>query len=77
MPVLNNFKVAVIAVDGFEEAELTEPVQALKAEGAQVDIVSVKEGKIQGFKHHDKSIQVDVNRNLNEVRPAEYDAVGQ
>jgi protease I len=28
---LSNLKVAVLATDGFEEAELTEPVKALKA----------------------------------------------
>jgi putative intracellular protease/amidase len=30
MANLSNFRVAVIATDGFEESELTEPIQALK-----------------------------------------------
>ena len=36
------FKVAVIATDGFEQTELTEPVKALKQAHATVDIVSLE-----------------------------------
>jgi protease I len=75
MKDLKNFRVAVLATDGFEESELTEPVKALKEAGARVDVVAPKEGKIQGFKHFDKSIQVPVDRLLSSVWPDEYDAV--
>jgi len=34
--------------DGFEEPELTEPVQALKNAGALVTIVSPSSGEVQG-----------------------------
>ena len=36
MSKLTDFRVAVLATDGFEETELTEPVKALKAAGARV-----------------------------------------
>ena len=36
MSELTDFRVAVLATDGFEETELTEPVKALKEAGAQV-----------------------------------------
>src|SRR5438270_10111738 len=75
MPDLTGLRVAVIATDGFEEAELTEPVRALKEAGARPEVISLKPGQIQAFKHHDKSIKVDVDRILDEVRPEEYDAV--
>ena len=75
MAQLSNTRVAVIATDGFEEAELTEPVKALKEAGATVDVVSPKQGEIQAFRHHDKSITVPVDRLLQEVSPNEYDAV--
>ena len=35
MSKLNGFRVAVLATDGVEESELTEPVQALKKAGAK------------------------------------------
>lgn len=75
MPNLSNLRVAVIATDGFEEAELTEPVCALKEAGATVHIVSTEQGQIQAFRHHDKSIMVDVDQVLGDVKPEDYDAV--
>lgn len=75
MAQLSGIRVAVIAVDGFEESELTEPVQALKDAGAEVHIVSEKKGKIQAFKHFDKSNLIDVDRSLDEVSADQYEAV--
>ncbi|MFM0735264.1 type 1 glutamine amidotransferase [Paraburkholderia sediminicola] len=68
-------KVAVLAVDGFEQAELLEPKRALTEAGAEVHVVSAKAGKIQGFKHVDKGEKVDVDATFGEVRPDDYDAV--
>lgn len=75
MTDLSNFRVAVLATDGFEEVELTEPVKALKEAGAKVDILSTKSGQIQAFRHHDKGTTVNVDRSLDEAQPSEYDAV--
>ena len=75
MAQLSNIRVAAIATDGFEEAELTEPVKALKEAGATVDVVSPKSGEIQAFRHHDKSMTVPVDRNLEQVSADDYDAV--
>jgi protease I len=75
MADLSNLKVAVLATDGFEEAELTEPVKALKEAGARVEVLSTKSGQIQAFRHHDKGTTVSVDRLLNEAQPREYDAV--
>jgi len=75
MAQLSNIRVAVIATDGFEEPELTEPVKALKDAGAQVDVVSLKKDDIQAFRHHDKSITVPVDRTLDEINANEYDGV--
>jgi protease I len=72
---IEGMRVAVIATDGFEESELTEPVRALKEAGAKVDIVSLKPGEIQAFRHHDKTIKVKVDKTLDEVNPGSYEAV--
>jgi len=68
-------RVAVIATDGFEEAELTEPVKALRDAGLFVDIIAPHDGEIQGFRHHDKSITVPVDRTLDQADPEDYIAV--
>ncbi len=75
MSELSGFRVAVLASDGFEEAELTEPVKALKNAGAQVMIVSPKPGEIQGFRHDTKASRVRVDRTLKDVRPEDFDGV--
>jgi len=72
---LKGFKVAVIVTDGFEEAELTEPAVALRTAGATVEILSPKEGNIQGYRHHEKSVTVTVDHLLSEVVPESYDGL--
>lgn len=75
MSDLSKLRVAVLATDGFEEAELTEPVRVLKEAGATVDVVSTQSGQIQAFRHHDKSIKVNVDKTIDTVQPGSYDAV--
>jgi protease I len=75
MPELNGMRVAILALDGFEEAELTEPKKALEQAGAKVDVVSDEIGEIQGFKHHDKAGRARVNRTISHAWPDEYDAM--
>ena len=75
MAELDNFRVAILATDGFEEAELTEPSKALGQAGAKVDIISLHDGQIQAFKHHDKSIQVPVDLTIDQADPSNYDAL--
>ena len=72
---LNGRTVAVLATDGFEQVELTEPVKALKEAGAKVEIVSPKSVEIQGWKHHDKADKVKVDTPLGGADPNGYDAL--
>ncbi len=75
MADLSGFRVAVLATDGFEESELTEPVRALQDAGAAVTIVSLKPGEIQGVKHHEQGKKVPVDRTIREVMADDFDAV--
>ncbi|MDR5778881.1 type 1 glutamine amidotransferase [Caballeronia sp. LZ065] len=72
---LNGCKVAILAVDGFEQAELVEPQRALEEAGAQVHVISQKAGQIQGFRHVDKGDKVDVDITLDAANAGDYDAV--
>ncbi|WP_438395865.1 type 1 glutamine amidotransferase domain-containing protein [Caballeronia sp. DA-9] len=72
---LNGYKVAILAVDGFEQAELVEPQKALKAAGAKVDVVSQKPGQIQGFVHTDLGDKANVDITLDKINAADYDAL--
>lgn len=72
---LKGCKVALLAMDGFEEVELTEPKRALTEAGAEVHVISRETGQIQGFRHVDKGNKIDVDRTFHNARPDEYDAV--
>lgn len=72
---LSGKRIAIVATDGFEQAELTEPVNALRNAGAQVDIIAPHSGAIQGMQHHDKGEMVKVDRVLDDTRPEDYAAL--
>ncbi len=65
--------IAVLATDGVEQVELTEPVKALKAAGAEVKVVSDKDREIQAFRHHDKGSKVPVDMPLEDANPDDFD----
>jgi len=65
-------RIAILAVDGFEESELIEPKKALEAAGAKVDVLSEKPGEIQGYRHHEAGTRVKVDRTLDEIHLDEY-----
>ncbi|MGH6876869.1 MAG: type 1 glutamine amidotransferase domain-containing protein [Rhizomicrobium sp.] len=67
--------VAILATDGFEQAELLKPLEALKKEGAKVEIVAPKSGEIQGFDHLKPDKKVHVDKVLDRARPEDYDAI--
>jgi len=72
---LEGQKIAVLATDGVEEVELTNPVEALKREGAEVEVVSNKSGTIQAFRHYDKGGQIPVDAALETADARDYDAL--
>jgi protease I len=72
---LQDLRVAIVATDGFEQAELFEPRKALDDAGARTIVIAPKAGKIQGFKHDEKADQVEVDLTLNEANADVFDAV--
>jgi protease I len=72
---LQGFRVAIIANDLFEQAELIEPKKALEEAGAQVKVISKKPGEIQGVRHDKKDQKVKVDLTLDEASPDDFDAL--
>lgn len=68
-------KIAILATDGFEQVELTEPKKNLEQAGAKVDVLSIKSGAIKGWDKTDWGKSVKVDRLVTDARPAEYDAL--
>jgi deglycase len=73
--MLKGKKVAILAADMFERVELEEPRQALEDAGAEVEVVSLEGGEIQGFDHLDPANTVKVDRTVEEASPHDYDAL--
>ena len=73
--VLQGKKVAILAADMFERVELEEPRKALEDAGADVEVVSIDDGEIKGFDHFDPAGTVKVDHTVEEVSPADYDAL--
>ena len=75
MADVKGLRVAVIATDGVEQAELEKPVEALRNAGATVEILSLKPGEFQCFNHHDKGDKMKADKTVKDARPDEYDAL--
>lgn len=72
---LTGCTIAMLATDGVEQVELTEPLKALRDAGAEVQVISDKEDEIQAFKHHDKGSKLPVDTLLGEADPDEFDGL--
>jgi protease I len=68
-------RIAVLATDGVEQVELTEPVRALRDAGARVDVISPKAGEIQGMNHDERGDLIAVDIVLKDAEADEYDAL--
>ncbi|HEY4329194.1 MAG TPA: type 1 glutamine amidotransferase domain-containing protein [Phycisphaerae bacterium] len=72
---LSGKKVAIVATDGFEEAELVEPKLALEQAGAKVDIIAPKAGTICSWDEKDWGMKMAVDRTSDSVNSRDYDAL--
>lgn len=72
---LSGKKIAFLATDGFEQVELTKPWNAIKDAGAEVVLVSLKSGKIQGFNHDEKADQFTVDKTVEDVSASDFNGL--
>ena len=72
---LHGKMIAILATDGFEQAELLEPRKALDQAGAKTQVVSPKDGKIRSWNHKDWGQEVSVDVLLKSAKPDDYDAL--
>ncbi|RYY97822.1 MAG: type 1 glutamine amidotransferase [Chitinophagaceae bacterium] len=75
MANLNGKKVAVLTENGFEEVELTRPLEALRAAGAEAHIVSPQKEKVKAWDGDHWSIELPVDKVLDDTNPEDYDAL--
>ena len=75
MKSLKGKKVAILTETGFEEVELTSPMQALKEAGAEVEVVSPQKEKVKAWNHDHWSIELNVDQNIDDANVDAYDAL--
>ena len=68
--------VAILATNGVEQVELTEPRSAVEQAGAQAVLVSLESGEIQAYNHDtEKADTFPVERVVSDVSPSDFDAL--
>ena len=73
---LTGLKVAfLVAPEGIEQVELTEPWKAVKDAGGQPELVSTKGGEVQAFNHLDKGDTFPVDAEVSKTGAEGYDAL--
>ncbi len=68
-------RIAILATHGFEQSELVRPMKELRADGAQVDVVSFDSGPIRGWDGDDWGDEVEVTVLLSDAKAEDYDAL--
>ena len=73
---LNGKKIAVlVANEGIEQVELTEPWKALESAGAEPELIAPEGGEAQAMNHLDKADTFPIDRTVSDADPDEYDAL--
>jgi protease I len=73
---LTGLRVAfVVAPEGIEQVELTEPWKAVKKAGGTPELVSTDPGTVQAFNHLDKADTFPVDKVITDVSPEDYDGL--
>jgi protease I len=72
---LDGCRVAIVATDGFEQVELTEPMKALREAGADVKVVAPRSGSIRGWDHETWGEEVHVDLTIDQASPENFDAL--
>lgn len=75
MQNLSGKRIAILSAKAFEQTELFEPRETFAQAGATVHVVSLKPGEIRGWKAGDWGRSVKVDKTVDEVTVAEYDAL--
>jgi protease I len=65
----------LVANEGVEQVELTEPWKAVEQEGGQPELISLESGQVQAFNHLDKADTFDVDKTVSEADVSDYDGL--
>src|SRR5947209_10325881 len=65
----------LVATEGIEQVELTEPWKAVEVAGGTPKLIAPEAGKVQAMNHLDKADTFDVDETVNSADASSYDAL--
>jgi protease I len=65
----------LVANEGVEQVELTEPLEAVREAGAEVDLLAPEAGDVQAFNHLDKGDTFTPDRMVGDAEAGDYDGL--
>ncbi len=65
----------LVANEGVEQVELTEPLEAVRGAGAETELLAPDAGEVQAFNHLDKGERFEVDRTVGDADPSHFDAL--
>lgn len=72
---LEGKRIAILATEGVEQVELTEPRKELEQAGATTELISLQPGVVQAMNHIDKGDTIPVDRTVEQVDAESYDGL--
>lgn len=72
---LKGQRVAVLAADGVEKVEIAGPMTALRVAGADIDVISLRHGRIRSVNLHEPASRYHVDKTISEARASDYDSL--
>ncbi len=72
---LQGKRIAFLATEGVEQVELEEPLKAVRAAGAEAELIDIEPGELQAFNHLDKGDRFPVDTTVAEARAGDYDGL--
>mgnify|MGYP001091641903 CR=1 FL=1 len=75
MTAIDASRILIMATDGFEQSELTEPLQRLQERGATVKVAAPARGTIRGWDRTDWGDTVAVDMTVDQVKAEDFDAL--
>jgi protease I len=75
-PKLDGRRIAfLVAPEGVEQVELTEPRRAIDEAGGQTELLSTETGDVQAFNHLDRADTFPVDKAVGDAEPDDYDGL--
>src|SRR5438270_1258981 len=72
---LEGKRIAFLFTEGAEQAEVTEPLKAVRDAGAEVDVVSLEKGEVEMWNHFDKGEKIEADYAASDADASNYDGL--